>query len=73
MNSRWNENLIIFVGSKLGFLGPLGIDFRSNLLKFSEKLEFDVKIWKILFCEAFDLVRPLVKLRVDWGHSGHFC
>jgi len=56
MNSRWNENLIIFAGSKLGFLGPLGIDFKSNLLKFSEKLGFDVKIWKMLFCEAFDLV-----------------
>ena len=31
-------------GSKLGFLGPLGIDFGSNLLKIFEKLGFDEKL-----------------------------
>ena len=57
-------------GSKLGFLGPSRIDFGSNLVKvvkISEKLKFDVKLWKMLFCEGFDLVWPWSNLRSTKG------
>ena len=56
MNSRWDENLIIFewrwfqlvltAGSKLGFLGQPEIDFGSNLVKVVKNIReagFDVK------------------------------
>ena len=56
MNSRWDENLIIFewrwfqlvltAGSKLGFLGQPEINFGSNLVKVVKNIRearFDVK------------------------------
>ena len=35
-----------------------------KLPKISEKFEFDVKLWKVLFCEGFDLIWPLVNPRL---------
>ena len=49
--------------SKLGFLGPVENQLQVNLVKvakISEKLGFDVKLWKVLFYEGFDFVWPLV-------------
>ena len=38
-----------------------------KLLKNCEELGFDIKPWKILFCENFDLVWPSVKPRLTRG------
>ena len=49
--------------SKLGFLGPVENQLKVNLVKvakISEKLGFDVKLWKVLFYEGFDFVWPSV-------------
>ena len=35
-----------------------------KLPKISEKFEFDVKLWKVLFCAGFDLIWPLVNPRL---------
>ena len=54
-------------------MSPLEIDFRSNLLKIFEKLGFEVKLWKTLFCESLDLIWPLAKPFFDnhifWNFS----
>ena len=69
LSSQWHWfKSILMAWSKLGFLGPLGLtpgQTWSNQEKISEKLGFDVKLWKILFCEGFDLVWPSVKPRVN--------
>ena len=39
----------------------------SKLLKISEELGFDIKPWKMLFSEDFDLVWPLVNPRLTRG------
>ena len=74
MNSRWNENFIIFTmelvstcfddrikikASRAHEESTLGQTW-SKLLKISEKLGFDIKPWKMLFFEDIDLVWPLV-------------
>ena len=63
-------------GSKLGFSrairGQLRVKLgqtRSKLPKISKKLRFDVKLWKVMFCEGFDLVWPSVNLRLAKGIS----
>ena len=56
--------------SKLGFLGPPRStpgQIWSKLLKISEKLRFEVKLWKMLFCEGFDFIWPSVNLRLTRG------
>ena len=54
------DNLHNGIGfNPLGLLGPSKVDLGqtwSKLLKIFEKLGFDVKLWKLLFCEDFDLV-----------------
>ena len=42
-------------------MSPPEIDFGSNLLKISETLGFEVKLWKTLFCESLDLIWPSAK------------
>ena len=39
----------------------------SKLLKISEGLKFDIKPWKMLFCEDFDLIWPSVNPRLTRG------
>ena len=61
---HWSQPFLM-TGSKLGFLGPAKVNFEStwsNLPKIFEKLEFDVKLWKLLFCESFDFIWPSVDL-----------
>ena len=84
MNSCWNENLIIFIMELVSTCSDSWIKIWvfgaypmltpnqtwSNLLKIFVDLEFDIKPWKMLFCEDFDLVWPLAK--VDQGYFGHF-
>ena len=79
MNSRWNENSIIFTmalvstrsGSriKIRVFGPtrdwLHVKLGQSLLKISEKLRFEVKLWKMLFCESSDHVWPFIELRAN--------
>ena len=69
MSSCWNENSIIFVMKlvsiysdgwiKIGVFGAhqesTPSQTWSNLLKVFEELRFDIKPWKMLFCEDFDL------------------
>ena len=81
MNSRWNENLIIFT-MKLVLTHSYGqIKIRIygahqestpgqiwlKLLKISEELGFDIKRWKMLFCGDFGLVWHLVNPRLIRG------
>ena len=59
-----------YYGSKLWFLGPFGVNFGSNLvkwLKISKKLGFDEKLWKVLFCVDFNIVWPSVNPRLTRG------
>ena len=74
MNSRWNENLIIFTMALVSTRSNCWIKIRvsrghqestlgqtwSNLLKIFEEVGFDIKSWKMLFCEYFNIVWPLV-------------
>ena len=56
--------------SKLEFLGLVRVNSESTwskLLKFSEMLGFDLKLWKVLFCKGFDLVWPSVNPRLTRG------
>ena len=81
MSSCWNDNLIIFAVTlvsthfnrhiKIWVFGAhqessLGQTW-SKLLKISEEIRFDIKPWKMLFCEDFDLVWPLVNPRLTMG------
>ena len=77
MNSRWNEDLIIF---KMALVSTHSNDqikiwvsrARRKLTSGQfgqscqnlQKAWFDVKLWKVLLCEGFDLVWPTVNLRL---------
>ena len=74
MNSRWNHNLIIFAMELVSTHSDERVKFRvfrahrestssqtwSKLPIFSKELGFDIKPWKMLFYDDFDLVWPLV-------------
>ena len=68
LSSQWHWiQPVLTTRSILGFLGPIRSQLRvkfgqtwSKFLKISKELEFDIKPWKMLFCEDFDLVWPLL-------------
>ena len=86
MNSPWNENLIIFVMALVSTcsnsrikISPSKINFGSKLSKFSVKLGFDVKLWKMLLLSvltSFDLrsnlglIRGILVILAKNGTSG---
>ena len=81
MNSRWNDNLIIFAMEVVSTHFDDWVKIRvfrphrestpcqtwSKLPKIFMELGFDIKLWKMLFCENFNLVCPLVNLRLTRG------
>ena len=75
LSLQWHySQLVLMTGSRLGFFEAhhesTPSQIWSKLLKISKELKFDIKSWKMLFCEDFDIVWPLVKPRVDKGHFG---
>ena len=85
MNSRRNENLIIFamtlvqpvliVGSKLRFLGPPRVNFGSNLVKVAKNPQEARVWWKnmkgVILCGFWPCL-TFSQPKVDQGHFGHF-